>query len=308
MAWRWLVRVTAALLLVAWLLTGVTEIRPGEVAVVRRFGRVLDVQPQPGLWVGFPWGIDRVDRVAVEQVRRVSVGYRPDEGVDRAEQGDTPPGQLLTGDHNLVNLQVVINYAVDPEGVVDYVLQRDNVEELLTRTAEAVLAEWAAGRPVDEVLQKGSTLLPAALLERLPPRLAPYRLGVRLRSVNVAPPSPPDEVKPAFDRVGQARAESGTRVQQARAEAQRNHTNAGIELRRMEDQTREYVTNVPKQARADAEAFETQLAAYRANPLVREIGRWGHLLRMMTKASQNGQLVPVDPSIKGPFPIIPAPK
>jgi membrane protease subunit HflK len=150
------------------------------------------------------------------------------------------------------------------------------------------------------VLQKGRTLLPAAVLERLPPRLAPYRLGVRLRSVDVALLSPPDEVKPAFDRVGQARAESGTRVQQARAEAQRNQASAGDELRRMADQTHKYVTNVPEQARADAEAFATQLAAYRANPLVREIGRWGHLLRMMAKASQNGQLVPVDPNIKGP--------
>src|SRR5207302_4814993 len=74
----------------ASLLTGVTEVRPGERAVVRRFGRVLDEKPKPGLWIGLPWGIDRVDRVPVDLARRLLVGYQPD-GQDNVQ---TPPGQL----------------------------------------------------------------------------------------------------------------------------------------------------------------------------------------------------------------------
>ena len=52
--------------IVLYLLTGVVEVRRGERAVVRRFGRVLAEQPEPGLWVGLPWGMDRVDRVEVD--------------------------------------------------------------------------------------------------------------------------------------------------------------------------------------------------------------------------------------------------
>src|ERR1700676_4757666 len=100
------------------LLTGLTPVRPGERAVVRRFGRVLDVRPEPGLYVGLPWGIDRVDRVAVERPRAVPVGYqkRGDEDTSAA----TPEGQLLTGDHNLVNVQATVNYSVDPEEAVAF--------------------------------------------------------------------------------------------------------------------------------------------------------------------------------------------
>jgi membrane protease subunit HflK len=297
MGWRWLFRAAAGLLLAAWLLTGVTEIRPGERAVVRRFGRVLDVQPRAGWWVGFPRGIDRVDRVAVEQVRRVAVGYRPEEGGGGEE---TPPGQLLTGDHNLVNVQVVLNYAVDPDALVDYVIHREGAEEMLARTAEAVLAEWVAGRPVDEVLQKGRALLPAALLERLPPRLAPYRLGIRLRSVDVSHLTPPAEVKAAFDEVAQARARSKAEIQRAERYAQEKQAEAAILRKREEYQTRAYVKNRPEQARAEAAAFESHLAAYRANPLVREVGRWNHLLRMLSKLSATRGIVPLDPDINAP--------
>src|SRR4051794_32495374 len=105
--------------LVAYLLTGVAQIRPEERAVVRRFGRAV-ARPGPGLWVGLPYGIDRLDRVPIASVRRVAVGYRPD-AVE-----DTPAGQFLTGDQNLVNVQVAIDYAVGdgPDDLDDFVLQR----------------------------------------------------------------------------------------------------------------------------------------------------------------------------------------
>src|SRR5262245_60564415 len=111
-------------LLVGYLLTGVSEVRPGERAVIRRFGRVLPDKPGPGLHVGLPWGMDRVDRVAVDLLRRVSIGYQPDD-----KQGDfrAPAGQLLTGDHNLVNIQVVLFYSVNENEVEDYVVQAERV-------------------------------------------------------------------------------------------------------------------------------------------------------------------------------------
>src|SRR5438067_1666046 len=90
----------ALIVLIGWLLTGVTQVRPGERLVVRRFGRVLPDKPGPGLYVGLPWGIDQVDRVPVERVRRVTVGFQQSE--DSETSTATPAGQLLTGDHNLV--------------------------------------------------------------------------------------------------------------------------------------------------------------------------------------------------------------
>src|ERR1700676_3497971 len=92
------------------LLTGLTPVQPGERAVVRRFGRVLDFQPEPGLYVGLPWGLDRVDRVADERLRSVPVGFQKRDDDDPS--GATPEGQLLTGDHNLVNVQATVNYSV----------------------------------------------------------------------------------------------------------------------------------------------------------------------------------------------------
>jgi membrane protease subunit HflK len=114
--------------LAAYLLTGVAQIRPEERAVVRRFGKVV-AHPGPGLWIGFPYGIDRLDRVPTATVRRVPVGFRPE------ASEENPAGQFLTGDQNLVNVQVAVDYAVGDSAsdLEDYVAQKDRVDGVIAR-------------------------------------------------------------------------------------------------------------------------------------------------------------------------------
>ena len=207
-----------ALVLVAYLLTGVTSVRPGERAVVRRFGAVV-ATPGPGLWVGLPWGFDRVDRVPVDLVRRVTVGYEPDADVDV----ELPPGQILTGDHNLVAVRVAIDYAVRPDEVAVYLVARDRVDGAVSRAAEAALTQWVAARPVDEVLLTGKAALPVELTARLRERLEPLRLGIEVQSAGVAHLAPPDDVdvRDAFAAV--TRAQANIRTQEQEATTRRNH-------------------------------------------------------------------------------------
>src|SRR5438445_5358540 len=177
------------LVLVAlYLCTGITQVRPGERAVVRRFGQVLPNKPGPGLRIGLPWGMDRVDRVPVDLVRRVAVGYQPDEDEINLV---TPPGQLLTGDHNLVNVQVVIDYNVRADQVESYVLQSERADSLVARAAETAIAEWVAGRTVDDVLLQGKIDLPRWLVGRTQECIQPYALGVQIQQASVAHLLPP---------------------------------------------------------------------------------------------------------------------
>ena len=54
-------------LILGYLATGIYQVSPGELAVVRRFGQALPAPEGPGLHFGLPWGCDRVDKVAVDE-------------------------------------------------------------------------------------------------------------------------------------------------------------------------------------------------------------------------------------------------
>src|SRR5262245_16251758 len=139
--------------------TSVTQIQPGERAVVRRFGRVLADKPGPGLHFFLPFGMDRVDRVAVGRLRKVVIGIPV---VEPEEEKGTPPGQLVTGDHNLVNVQVELYWSVqeNDQAIEKYVLSADRVDDLVARAAESALVEWLGGRKVETVLLDGKRRLP----------------------------------------------------------------------------------------------------------------------------------------------------
>jgi membrane protease subunit HflK len=245
------------LAVVGYALSGVTLVRSGERAVVRRFGRVLEHKPEPGLWIGLPWGMDRVERVPVDRVQEITVGYR--DGDDRP----APPGQVLTGDHNLVNLRVVLNFKVRPEAAGDYVAHQDRVEAILTRTAEAVLAEWAAGRTVDDVLLNAKTDLRLVLRQRTQEQLEPYGLGVEILDARVALAAPPDKVKPDFDNVARAQTQISTAVNRARQEAETRYSTALADVHRMEQTARANARNQELSARSEADTFRLRLNEYR---------------------------------------------
>jgi membrane protease subunit HflK len=289
------------LALVAYLATGVSQVGPDERAVVRRFGKVV-ARPGPGLWVGLPWGIDRVDRVQVRTVRQLDVGFLPDAVADLPA---SPPGEFLTGDQNLVNVKLVVEYAVDDrDGELEaYVAHRDSADAVLAREAEALAGEWAAGRPVDEVLLAGRAELPRWLMDRLPDRLGPHRLGVVIQRVSVDYLAPPDRVgevsvRDMFEAVNQAQTGIRTLENQARQEATQRVREAEATRFKLAQQAEAYRVEKLALAKADAESFLKRLDQYRrlraSNPDVLAAIWWEEMGRTLLGMKGRGRVDVLD--------------
>src|SRR5439155_15625741 len=220
--------------------------------------RVAD-KPGPGLRLGLPYSMESVDRVPVDLVRRVTIGYQPD--ADESDQ-TTPSGQLLTGDHNLVDVQVVLDYSVSDDRLEDYVAHAERADGVIARVGEAILAEWVAGRKVDEVLLRGKTELPSLLVERTQAWIEPYRLGVVIQRASVSHLFPPAEVKTAFDDVTRAQSTMRSQEYKAREEAARKQRDAQAEKHRIEKMTAAYVNEQIVFAKAEADTFERRRKQY----------------------------------------------
>jgi membrane protease subunit HflK len=284
------------LVLAAYLLTGLVQVGPEERAVVRRFGRVV-AHPGPGLWVGLPWGIDRVDRVPVRTVRQIRAGFASETAADAP---GTPPGQLLTGDQNLVNVQLVLDYAIGEtdRDLDDFVMHRNQVDAALVREAEAAAAEWVAGRGVDDVLLTGTAALPAWLMGRIEYRLTTLRLGVRIQRASVALTSP-DEVRAAFEQVTQAQTGIRTKEYQARQEADQRLRQAEAVRYKLEQDAAVFQQGELRQARADATDFLTQLATYRelrkTDPDALALMWWTEVRKILVGVkTRGGRVEPLD--------------
>jgi membrane protease subunit HflK len=280
--------------LAAYLATGVYQIGPDERAVVRRFGRVV-ARPGPGLWVGLPWGIDRVDRVPM-RTWQLTIGNTPDEAAETV----LPPVQLLTGDQNLVDVKLVLEYSADDrEGGLDsFVQHRDRLDALLGREVEALAAEWTAARPVDEVLLAGRAALPQWLAPRLTDRIAPVRLGVAIHRVSVEHLAAPREVYDDFQAVNQAQTAIATRENEARLQAGQRLREAEATKYRLEQEAAAYRNEKLTLAKADADAFLKRLEQYqrlrKSNPDVLAAIWWEEMGRVLLGMKGRGRVDVLD--------------
>ncbi len=241
----------------AYLLTGIAQVGPEERAVVRRFGRVV-AKPGPGLWIGLPWGIDRIDRVRVRIVKQLAVGVLPEESFEALF---TPSGQFLTGDQNLLNTRLIVEYAIEEAALENYVVHKDQVEPALRRETEALAAEWLGSHTVDRALG-GRTALTQWIFDRLPERIAGQNLGITVERIAVESLAAPEEVRDSFEAVNQAQTAIRTRTNQASQEAERQANEANTAKFRRSAEAESYRNERVSLATAEAAAFLARLEQY----------------------------------------------
>lgn len=267
-------------ILVGYACSGLSQIKPDERGLVRRFGKIV-ATPGPGLWIGMPIGIDRLDRVSVLSVRQSTIGL--DE-----------PTILVTGDQNLIAATIVIGYAVDPQSLDRYIVHQDTVDSMIASLGQSLATEWAAARAIDDALIDGRVRLAAYLSERLPVRLLQANLGVVIQQVGVQSLSPPEEVREAFTQVNEAQATMQTVENRARQEAISRIRDAETMANRIRSEVESKQNDVLTTAKADADMFLKRLTALRAiqatNPDVLASIWWEETGRLLLGIKGKGRI------------------
>ncbi len=255
--------VLASLLLLAvaaYGLSGLTQVGPDEVAVVRRFGRPLEADLKPGLHWCWPWPIEEITRLQPERIHLVTVGFRAaSRGADAIPLAGSgawstehrgliklvpDEAVMITGDGNMVELQASVRYTIREPRV--YLFEVREPEELIRAVAESVLREAVAGRPFIELLTVDRGRFQQEVVARLAERFRIYGehgVGIAIDGLSLPDVHPPQEVVQAYHEVAKAmenrdrlknEALAGAVQQERRSEAEALKTVRGAEADRNE--------------------------------------------------------------------------
>ena len=178
-----------------WLTSGVYSVTPGHVGVVRTFGKET-ARTAPGLNFRFPWPFQQADVVSVEQIRRIEVGFR---GAQRVHE----EALMLTGDENIVEAQIVVQYRVaDPS---KFLFRLREPEVALGAATEVALRSTVGSMTIDQVMIEERTKVQdeaRIFIQRL---MDTYESGLVITEVKLQAADPPDAVRDAFHDVVRAR-------------------------------------------------------------------------------------------------------
>ena len=182
-----------------WLASGIYIVGPGEMGVIRQFGKEVD-QTSPGLRYRFPWPIQTHDVVHLARVRRAEIGLRTDPfGKVSPEPREA---LMLTGDENIVDAQLFVQYIVkDPSQFLFRVRQP---EAVLKASAEVALRSVAGRNTIDYTMTEGRVVVQDEIKKYLQTLLDEYQTGLMVTEARLLVVDPPEEVKDAFHDVVRA--------------------------------------------------------------------------------------------------------
>ncbi len=249
---RWVGPLVVAVILLLIVLSGLYSVEPGEVGVVRTFGKQT-AKTGPGLHFVFPL-VQRVDVVNVEKIRRREIGFRGDKRVDHE-------ALMLTGDENIVEAQMIVQYKIDDPTKTLFRLK--DPEGTLHAAAEVALRSVVGRTKIDDILTKGREVAQNDTRRLLQELMDLYESGLKVTEVKLLVVDAPDEVQDAFHDVVRAREEKEQKINKAKGYEADRIPKARGEAQVLLRQAEGYRASRVERAKGDAHKFTALLAEYR---------------------------------------------
>ncbi len=247
-----------------WLLSGIYLVAPEQQAVVSRYGKVVEPRVLPGLHYAWPWPVERVAKLKVQQLQRLVIGGDlPDSVLGRSQP---LASQFLTGDQNIINMRVVVQYSV---GVpADYLFQSQDVAKAVGSAVEAELARRIGRRNVDAILTTEKVAIQDEVRAAAQKDINDYRAGVILSTVNIESVTPPPEAADAFRDVASARADAVRIVSESQGYANDLVPRARGAAQQLLESAHGFKQTKVNEATGDAARFNQIAAEYAKAPQV----------------------------------------
>ena len=199
-----------------WVASGIYIVGPGEVGVVRQFGRfVSQTDAGAGLSYRLPWPVQAHDIVNVAEERRAEVGFRTIEAPGRPARHvrATDEAMMLTGDKNIADVQVLVRYRIDDP--VQYLFRSEAPAAALRVNTEVALRSVIGQMTIDHAMTVGRPEVEAGTWEFLQSLLDDHLTGLHVAGIELQVVDPPDAVREAFYDVVRAKADRERLIREA---------------------------------------------------------------------------------------------
>lgn len=251
------VRLIAAALFVAYLGSGIYAVSADQQAVVVRLGKVQESRVPSGVHWTWPVPIARVYKLRVRETKRLMLGLEETEPINRS--------QFLTGDRNVLNIRLVVQFAIsDPAA---FLFRTTDVNTLVANAARGALAQVVAGRSVDDLLTTEKVAVQERVQALAEATVRRYECGATVLSVALDAIVPPNEVVEAFRLVAAARADSDRIVREAESYANGVVPVARGDAAKMGQEALAYNTQIVNASLGDAARFSGLAQEYAKAPL-----------------------------------------
>ncbi|MBU0651087.1 FtsH protease activity modulator HflK [bacterium] len=277
------------------------SVEADELGVLTRFGKYIETT-SPGLHFKIPF-IEKVNNVKVKRIFKEEFGFRTTKaGVvsQYSSRSFYEESLMLTGDLNVLEVEWIVQFKVkDP---VKLLFKIRNPQGTVRNISEAVMRQVVGDNTVNEVLTTRRVEINLEVQKKLQEILDSYDCGIQIVTVKLQDVNPPDQVKPSFNEVNEAKQEKEKMINQAWERYNKLIPKAIGEAEKTIKESEGYALNRINMAKGDAAKFEATWNAYKN---AKEVTRKRMYLEVLSEVlPQTGKKFIVDSEQKGILPLL----
>ncbi len=291
------------LFLIIALFTTFFTVAQDEVGVVTRFGKYVRIA-QPGLHFKFPFGVEQVQKPQVQRIMKEEFGFRttkPGVRTTYQESLEEEEALMLCGDLNSAMVEWIVQYKIkDP---VAYLFNVRDARKTIRDVSEATIRNIIGDSSVDEVLTIRRIEISNEGGVMMQKMLDSYNIGIHVVTVKLQDVNPPEEVKPAFNEVNEAKQDRERFINEAWQEYNRVVPRAKGEAQQMIEMANAYAVDRVNTAKGKADRFISVWEEYQN---AQDVTRRRIFLETMKEVLPKiGRKIIIDQSQSGVLPLLP---
>ena len=256
--------------LVVWGFSGFFKVEPDELGVVLRFGKYTR-DATPGLNYHLPYPVESVLTPKVTTVQPIHIGMRVLDDPRRggSQTRDVPEESLmLTGDENIVDVDVSVFWLVKTGGAGDYLFNIQNPEGTVKAVAESAMREVIGRSEIQPILTGARQTIETGVQELMQKTLDSYGSGIQITQVQMQKVDPPAQVIDSFRDVQAARADLERAQNEAQTYANRVVPEARGRAAQVQQSAEAYREQTVAEAKGQAARFSQVYEQYKKAPAV----------------------------------------
>jgi membrane protease subunit HflK len=283
--------IIAGLILLALFVVLCTYIvKPGEQAVVQRFGAWDRTKVQEGLSFKFPWPVETVSKVNVNEIRKMNIGFYERMGRASNQTQDVPEESLmLTSDRNIVDVDLVIQWNI--KSAEDYLFNIKDQESTIKKVAESAIREEIGQTNMFPIITTERDQVAQQTKQIIQTNLDEYNSGVNITQVLIQRAEVHPDVQQAFQDVQSAKQDAEDVQNRARAYREDILPKArGAAIQMIQD-AEAYKQSTVARSTGDANRFNSIYEAYLSG---QDVTKKRIYIETMEDVLQNAQKIILD--------------
>lgn len=304
-----LVKFLMFMVFIAYLFSGITEIKPDEIGIIMRMGKLVGNNPseqihKPGWIYALPKPFDTVIKIPDRKILQIKINelaanprIKKDESGNISSIDPTQEGYCISGDENIYQTSITVKYQItDPIKLIfGYMYPLTMADSLIHDLTVSEMTTVSCKFTIDGLLTKDKKELSKQVQDQVQAKLNKINSGLSIISLEISEMVPPPFLMYDFEDVQTAFVDQHQFINRANSRKEVKLEEAKSIYEQSVNDAMAYKETVTAEANANANRFTQMLNAYEQNPI--EVGSEMKSNTIKSIISKSGNLI-VFPDVK----------